>query len=302
MKYLLTESQYRILIEQPESRFGPEQFMSHSERQDFHSGNSQRAGQALVSGSEKQINYIHSLDPHTTMTILQIGTAFIPFIGPFISAGIGLADAAMYYKEGDTKTAGLIGVFSAIPGIGGLAAKMGLSKWSARALGEIGKKISLGSKLTSSEIQVVNRVAQYRQLIQTEMAKLGEKATIEAAKSAAKQGLVKTAVVNTGKNVGKEIAKYGAAGVGYSKAYDYAKSDTPKVKAAGEGLDWAFVKDSFGSSGTAEDNKLLNQAWDAGWRPGQVVPQKFQLKKYQEYYAEDDANMKQLQQLVASVK
>ena len=47
---------------------------------------------------------------HTVNTVLQIGSAFIPVIGPFISAGIGLADAKKYYDEGDTKTAGLIGM------------------------------------------------------------------------------------------------------------------------------------------------------------------------------------------------
>ena len=41
------------------------------------------------------------LDTHTFMTLAQIATAFIPVAGPFISAGIGLADAALYYKEGD---------------------------------------------------------------------------------------------------------------------------------------------------------------------------------------------------------
>ena len=145
MKIIISEKQYSRLLEQAPRYMNPE----------------------VVS------NVVSKIDPHTVMTILQIGTAFIPLVGPAISMGIGLADAAMYWNEGDKKTAGLIGVFSIIPGIGGLASKLGLGKWSAKALGEIGKKISLGSKLTPIETQVANRVAQYRQLIQSEMTKIG---------------------------------------------------------------------------------------------------------------------------------
>ena len=124
MKYLISERQYKVLIEQPDSRFGPEQYMSHSERRDFHSGNPERAGAALVSGSKKQMEYIHSLDPHTVSTIFAIGTAFIPLVGPFISATIGLADAGLYYKEGDKNAAGLTAALSMLPFAGGVILKI----------------------------------------------------------------------------------------------------------------------------------------------------------------------------------
>lgn len=110
-----------------------------------------------------------NMDKHTAMTLLQIGTAFIPFVGPFISMGIGLADAAIYYNEGDKKTAGLVGVFSVIPGVGGLASKLGLSKWGAKALGELGKKISTGAKLLPNEMAVAKRIAQKKDLILSEI-------------------------------------------------------------------------------------------------------------------------------------
>jgi hypothetical protein len=235
---------------------------------------------------------INNMDPHTLMTVAQIGTAFIPLVGPLISMGIGLADAKLYYDEGDKKTAGLIGLFSMLPGVGGLASKLGLSKWSVKALGEIGKKISLGSKLTSSEIQVVNRVVQYKQVIQNEMNKIGGKVTNKVGKN----------IASNAKEGGKQIAKMGATGAAYSKTYDVIQKDTPKAKAAEEKLDWNFVRDSFGSSGTAEDNKLLNQAWNSGWRPGMIVPEKFQLKKYKENYAQDEENAKKLKELVVSLK
>jgi len=274
MKIIISEKQYSRLLEQAPRYMNPE----------------------VVS------NVVSKIDPHTVMTILQIGTAFIPLVGPAISMGIGLAEAAMYWNEGDKKTAGLIGVFSIIPGIGGLASKLGLGKWSAKALGEIGKKISLGSKLTPIETQVANRVAQYRQLIQSEMTKIGESATVKGGAQAAKTKLKNHAVVQTTKDTGKTIAGYGATGAGYSKGYDYVQRGTPKVKAETEGLDWNFVRGSFGSSGTKEENELLNKAWAKGWRPGQVVPKEFQTKQYQTQYSQDSKNINSLQQLIAQAK
>jgi hypothetical protein len=238
-------------------------------------------------------------DKHKILTILEIGTAFIPFVGPLISSGIGLYDAKTYYDEGDKKTAGLIAMFSVIPGIGGLASKLELTKWSAKALGQIGKKISLGKKLKSAELEVISKITQHRKLIQSEMKKIGESATIKSGTQAAKGTLKKQGAAKSIKNVAKSIAGYGAAGVGYSKGYNYVQKDTPKTKSESEGYDWDLVKISFGSNGTKEDNKLLNQSWDKGCRPGNVVPKEFQTKQYQDQYSRESQNIKKLQQLVA---
>jgi hypothetical protein len=232
MRYVITERQLKLLVEQPESRFGPEQFMSHSERQDFHSGNSEKAGAALMSGSKKQMDYVHSIDPHTVMTIAAFGTAFIPLVGPFISSGIAMADAAMYYKQGDTKTAGLVGLFSLIPVIGGLAAKLGLGQVTSKIMSEIAKKISFGGKFSAAEVQIVNKVAQYRNLIQQEITKLSAKAGVKAGINTAKQNvkkrLVRKAVANKTKKVlgktanfaGTKVAPYVGAAAAYDKGYD----------------------------------------------------------------------------------
>lgn len=208
MKYLITEKQYNFLNEQSSYEKG------------------------IWDKSSKFLDKMSSIDPHTLTTITQIATAFIPMIGPFISMGIGLADAALYLKEGDKKTAGLMGIFAMIPAIGGLASKLGLGKWSAKALGEIGKKISLGSKLTPAEVQVANRIAQYRQLIQTEMSKVGNQATIQSGKKLAKQQIVKSNILKGGKKLGGEMGLYSGIGYGYDKAYN-------KIK--GPGIDLASV-------------------------------------------------------------
>ena len=249
--------------------------------------------------SEDLINY-YKQNAHTINTIFQIGTAFIPLVGPFISAGIGLADAKMYYDEGDKKTAGLVAVFSFIPGVGGLANKLGLTKWTAKTLGEIGKKISIGSKLLPQEIKVVNIIAKNKQLIQSEMAKIGETATIKSGSKMAREILKKEKQKQFIKTQAKTLATYGAAYGGYSKGYDYVQRDTPKTKAENESLDWEYVKTSFGSSGSKEDNDLLNNAWDGGWRPGTHPPKQFQTALYQKENNEEQENLKKLQAMIAS--
>jgi hypothetical protein len=206
MKYILTETQLKLLVEQAPPTLT--------------SSNQTSALQPTTNVKSGTINSTFGTgegDIHSFMTVLQIGTAFIPLVGPFISMGVGLADAAIYYNEGDTKTAGLVGVFAMIPGIGGLASKMGLSSWTAKALGEIGKKISLGLKLSPVEIQVGKKVAQYKNLIQQEIAKVG----VSAAKQNVKKRLVKKAIVNkTAKFAGTKVAPYVGVGVAYDKGYD----------------------------------------------------------------------------------
>jgi hypothetical protein len=217
MKIVITEDQYKLILEQKSDYAMDRQSNAilHStgirNQKDYNTVNS-----VTKKASDSKLN----INKHTAMTILQIGTAFIPLIGPFISAGIGLVDAAMYYNEGDKKTAGLVGVFSMLPGVGGLASKMGLGKWSAKSLGKIGKKISFGSKLTPIESKVANRVAKHKQLIQTEMNKIGKDATIQSGKNAVKKKITKSNVIKGTKKVGSELGTYAAVGYGYDKGYD----------------------------------------------------------------------------------
>ncbi len=67
-------------------------------------------------------------DAHTRNLVLGIATAFIPFVGPFISAGFGMADAKLYWDEGDKTSASLAAVFSLLPGVGGVIPKYLVSK------------------------------------------------------------------------------------------------------------------------------------------------------------------------------
>ena len=290
MNYLITKSQLKVIVnEQSDYKYDRQSnaIMNATgirSKEDYNTVNS--VTKKAMEGATIP------LDDHTVMTILQIGSVFIPFIGPFISAGIGLADAKMYYDDGDTKTAGLVALFACIPGVGGLATKLGLTKWTAKALGELGKKISMGSKLLPQEIKVANIVAKNKKLILADI-----KATPVIAKEIAKQTAKQAA-----KQAVTTVGGYAAAGGAYSKVYDAAQKNTPRAKAESEGMDWAFVKSAFGSSGTEQDNTLLNQAWTKGWRPGTALPEQFQTALYQKNNNEEQENIKKLEAMIASIQ
>jgi hypothetical protein len=217
MRYVITERQYRLISEQSTPTL---------------TSSNQASSLQPTTNVKSGISEVPDISMHTVLMIGGIAAAFVPYVGPFLSAGIGLYDAKLYYDEGDTKMAGLVGLFAIIPGIGGLAGKLGLGKWGAKALGEVGKKIGLGAKLTAQEVQVANIVAQNRNLIQQEITKLSAKAGIKSGVNAAKQNvkkrLVRKAVVNktgeilgkTGKFAGTKVAPYLGAAAAYNKGYD----------------------------------------------------------------------------------
>lgn len=282
MNYIITKRQYKLLTEQNEFSYqtGPGTFYG------------------TYGYDKKGETTWTKLDSHTKNQVIALVGGFIPTIGPVISLVYGMKDAKEYWDEGDKKTAGFIGLFSILPILGPASKFLGISGWSSKALGEIGKKISSGSKLLPQEVEVVKKVAQNRKLIEDGMKKIGQEASIRAGKELAKSEIKKSAIKTGIKNIGKEGLGNAAVGVGYDKGYDLVRKNTIRVKTSKEGYDWDFVKTSFRSSGDDIDNKLLDSAWDKGWRPGNSVPMEFQTQLYKK--SPDD--LKSLEDLLARVK
>lgn len=153
MVYLITESQLKVIV------------------------NEQSMGGMLTPQSfARQSKEVQKMNPHTLMTIAQIGSAFIPYVGPLISAGIGLADAKMYYDEGEKKTAGIVAALSAIPFIGPLASKIpGVKQLGSKGISALASKLSKGSKLTKSEAEISGLLQAHNKEIQQELVKLTPK-------------------------------------------------------------------------------------------------------------------------------
>jgi hypothetical protein len=160
MKYVITERQYKTITEQwwndpkhPEwKKYAPTDYEKRE----------------LKKGEE----FLNNLNPHTLMTVLAIGTAFIPVAGPFISASIGLADAGLYYKEGDTKAAGLTAAFSMIPFIGKIP---GVKELGSKGMAALASKISKGIKSFSpAETKVLTAIEQNQSVIKQGLEKASE--------------------------------------------------------------------------------------------------------------------------------
>ena len=146
MNIVITEQQYRLILEQ---------------RSD-----------AAMDAQAKAIGSLSNQDRHNLMTVTNIAASFVPEIGSLLSIGIGMMDAAMYYREGDKKGAALVAVLSLIPSIPKLASALGLSKWTVKSMALLAKKMSTGSALTSAEMSVVKKIAENKNLISTEINKL----------------------------------------------------------------------------------------------------------------------------------
>jgi hypothetical protein len=128
----------------------------------------------LQRGSENAAKALKELDPHTVLTILQFITPFIPVVGWFAAAGIGLANAAMYAGEGDTKQAGIETIFALLPGVGKIVQKIpAIGKLGARGMASLGRKLATSKSpmLNKFELHLIKNLAspKYKDLIKADL-------------------------------------------------------------------------------------------------------------------------------------
>lgn len=168
MNVIITESQLKKLIEQSDyamDRRGNALLNATGIRSD----SDYKKVNQTIDAAQKSV----AIDPHTLMTVLAIGTVFIPVAGPFISAAIGLADAGLYYKEGDKNSAGLTAVFSMLPFIKYVP---GAKQLGSKGMALLAKKLNAGAKnLSKAEAEIVNAVKMYTPKIQEELTKMAPK-------------------------------------------------------------------------------------------------------------------------------
>ena len=231
VRYIITEHQYKLIIEQP-------------------------MGLAPVGGYEyqkpqaiKKSFELTGLEPHTIMMIAGIGSAFIPVIGPLISLGIGLGDAAIYYNEGDTKTAGMVAMFSLLPGIGTIVNKLPfgqiVKQLGTKGMSALASKLSKGGgNLSKLESEVAQGISKNLSLIQQELnSHVKNLATQATTKPLATN--VKNQLLNLSKKglswTAKNVVPYVGAGAGYEytwnkfnpqQSINLANIDTKTISAA----------------------------------------------------------------------
>jgi hypothetical protein len=158
---------------------------------------------------------------HNVLEVLELGSVFIPIVGPFISAGFGLGNAAFYYKEGDTKSAGLFALFSILPFVDKIP---GFKKISESVFNNLAKKLSSkGGKITLTPLEngILKSIKANEGVLKSELNNKVKQMAINSLKTT--KGLTPNTVKNL---VG--ISKFGlaigaslGAGAIYSKTYDY---------------------------------------------------------------------------------
>lgn len=228
------------------------------------------------------------------------------WIGALIGGGVQLFDAAKYYQEGDSYMAGLTTLFTLIPGSSLVSKIPGLKKMSAPAIKQLSSKLSNFVKTGKKPVLDVVETEVMEQLGKNsdEVSKLLSQTASDAAQTTTNNTLKTTlsSLAKTGLSTGKEIAKYSGTWLGYNTAYNAAQQSTPAGLVASEGYDWSKIKYMFGSSGSEADNILLYSAWKEGWRPGTVVPEKYQTMSYKKLFKEEGDGIKRLESMVKTMK
>jgi len=106
---------------------------------------------------------------HGMNAVLEIVTAFIPLVGPFISVGIGGEDARLYWKEGDKLSAAVVAMFSLLPGLSLIPGAKELGK---KGMAKLFSKFIKGEKFTPLEDKVAKELGKESQLIKNEVDKV----------------------------------------------------------------------------------------------------------------------------------
>jgi len=112
---------------------------------------------------------------HEVSDVLQLVTAFMPVVGPIVSAGLGLMDANKYWKEGDKKSATIVTMFSLLPGLVNVVNKIpAIKKLGQQGMKNLAIKLSkLGNTIKPNKLEqeVLTGINKNKQLDNTELSK-----------------------------------------------------------------------------------------------------------------------------------
>lgn len=118
---------------------------------------------------------------HELIDIAAIGTMIIPFVGPFISLGLELANSGLYFAEGENYSGGLALVFSLIP-FGEILRKIrSIEKIGIEGLKRLLQKTAIKSvKYTDDEIKILKDISDNKKWIITRASRQAIKETIKS--------------------------------------------------------------------------------------------------------------------------
>ena len=158
MKILVTESQYSNI------------FKTFTQEQDLG-----LKGKTLAPKSAPPKDFGKSNptgDVHDSNFVLGIVTSFLPIVGPFISAGFTAYDAGLYWKEGDKTSATIMSIFTTLPFLKFIP---GAKQLGTKGMALLADKVLKGTKLTTAELEIINKIKDYTPEIKDSMSKMGTK-------------------------------------------------------------------------------------------------------------------------------
>jgi hypothetical protein len=253
-----------------------------------------------------------SIGIHDFLGLLALGTAFIPMVGPFLSAGLGMADAALYYKEGDYEMAALAGALTLAFDVASIGTVLGKilgstsKQMSKKTINNIVKGFKRGdlAKLTKKEYEVVKAFEANKSVWSKEVDKMIKGKSKEILENGKISSKLKPNEVKTLQNiVGVETASKVAGGTAASvwggkmlnKSFNESFDENLKMMIEKEGFNYSGVLDAFGFGCYEGMDELLckqnlgklKKLWLSGWRPlnkktleVSQVPSDFQTDKY----------------------
>lgn len=159
---------------------------------------------------------------HKINSIFAIGASFLPVIGPFVGAGVGLMDAKQYYDEGDKVSAGVVGAFSLLPFVGPILKKIpGIPKLGQKGMAALAAKLAKGTPITdATELSVINGLKTNDTLVKSSLS--------DYVKTLAQQSVPKV-TDQTLKSQLTKVAKEGVKEVGAEYVQDKAIQSLKQV-------------------------------------------------------------------------
>lgn len=175
MKLLITESQLKRLVS--------EQVPGLTQAYDY------QKPAAIKAAGNTAVKMLKDVDPHTVLQTAGLVSVFIPVIGPVITAGLAVADGALYYKQGKKKEATIAIVMGLLPGITSVATKIPAVKTlGQKGMTILADKIAKGiTKYTALESEAIQEINLNKNMVHGEV-----------------DGLIKRITTNVGNNTVKK--------------------------------------------------------------------------------------------------
>ena len=117
-------------------------------------------------------NWSDAENQQLALNVVALASAFIPVVGPAISAGISLAGAYGQYRQGNNKSAAIELFFAVLPFIGKIP---GMAKVSKTMAGSLKVKLVRGGKLSLVEFNTIKQIIAYDTYISSKVGQYLEK-------------------------------------------------------------------------------------------------------------------------------